>query len=96
MLVTAYEGSNWRKLLLETYERKAGESVEQLEFFDVAACLRRLYSIAVSVTAGAEQMGMRPGAEATMKNQLKPLRKVYELLLDRTAIIIPMVETWLT
>jgi aminoglycoside phosphotransferase (APT) family kinase protein len=96
MLVTAYEGSNWRKLLLETYERKAGEPIEQLEFFDVAACLRRLYSIAVSVTAGAEQMGMRPGAEATMKNQLEPLRKVYELLLDRTAIIIPMVETWLT
>jgi hypothetical protein len=96
MLVTAYEGSNWRKLFLETYERKAGEPIEQLEFFDVAACLRRLYSIAVSVTAGAEQMGMRPGAEATMKNQLEPLRKVYELLLDRTAIIIPMVETWLT
>jgi hypothetical protein len=49
-----------------------------------------------SFTAGAEQMGMRPGVEATMQNQREPLREVYELLLERTAIPILMIETWLT
>jgi aminoglycoside phosphotransferase (APT) family kinase protein len=47
MLISAYQGSQWRQSFLEAYERHAGELLENLEFFDVAACTRRLYSIAV-------------------------------------------------
>jgi hypothetical protein len=48
--------------------------MEQLDFFDVAVCLRRLYSIATSITAGAEEMGMRPGAENIIQEQREPIR----------------------
>jgi aminoglycoside phosphotransferase (APT) family kinase protein len=95
MLITAYEGYQWRKPILDSYELHAGEQIDGIEFFDVAACLRRLFSIAVSISAGAEQMGMRPGAEKIMENQQEPIQAVYDLHLERSGIRIPLVEDWL-
>lgn len=94
MLITAYEGYHWRKPFLEGYERHASEKIRDLDYFDVAACLRRLYSIAVSVSIGAENMGMRPGAENIMVKQKDPIHTVYNLLLERTGIKISLVEDW--
>jgi len=91
LLITAYEGPHWREPILREYERLAGGGVERLEFFDVAACFRRLFSIAVSLSAGAESLGMRPGAEHKMK-QAEPIRRIYDLLLERTGIRVPEVE----
>lgn len=96
MLIAAYEGEHWRRLFLESYERAAGELIPNLEFFDVAACTRRLFSIAISINEGAEKMGMRPGAEETMRNQIEPTRAVYDLLLSRTGIQLPSIESWIT
>jgi aminoglycoside phosphotransferase (APT) family kinase protein len=95
MLIAAYEGEHMRGQFLEAYEHAAGEPVPDLEFFDVAACTRRLFSIAVSIDRGAEKLGMRPGAEETMRNQVRPTRAVYELLLNRTGIKLPFIENWL-
>lgn len=95
MLITAYEGEKWREPFLEAYERHVGEKVDQLEFFDVAACTRRLFSIAASIAAGAEHMGMRPGAEKIMKKQIAPAQTVYDQLLKLTGIRLPVIEDWL-
>ena len=46
----------------------------------------------VSLTAGAEQIGMRPGAEERMKSQIEPARKVYEQLQNLNGIRLPAVE----
>lgn len=92
LLVGSIEGAAWRERILREYERLAGISVEQLEFFDVAACCRRLFSVVLSISHGADKLGMRPGAEAAMKRHLRPLTRVYDLLLDRTGIQVPEVE----
>ncbi len=94
LLITTYEGSQWREPILREYERLRGAAVEQLSFFDVAACLRRLFSIVASLSSGAESMGMRPGAEEQMRGQREPLRRVYDLLQQRTGLRVPIVE-WL-
>jgi len=91
LLMTSYEGEQVREAILREYERQLGHPVEQLEFFDVAACLRRLASIAISIMAGAEKMGMRPGAQAKMQ-QREPVQRVYNLLVDRTGIRMPVIE----
>jgi aminoglycoside phosphotransferase (APT) family kinase protein len=96
MLITAYQGEHWRGPFLESYERAAGEPIENLEFFEVAACTRRLFSIAVSIKVGAEKLGMRPGAEETMRQQIKPTWAVYDKLLRITGIQLPSIETWLS
>ena len=95
LLVGSYEGLSWRERILREYERLAGEGgppVDQLEYFDVVACLKRLFSVVVSLSDGAEKLGMRPGAEAVMKQQIGALESVYDLLLERTGIRVAGVE----
>ena len=65
---------------------------EQLAFFEVYACLKRLYSVVASLTYGPETLGMRPAAGAIMRRQLGASKRVYDLLLDRTGITVPEVE----
>ncbi|MGD0005711.1 MAG: phosphotransferase [Anaerolineaceae bacterium] len=95
LLIGCNEDPKWREPALREYERQAGCKVEGLEFFDVAACVRRLVSVIISVTYGAEQLGMRPGAEAIMRSQAPSLARVYDLLLQRTGLPIKEVETFL-
>jgi aminoglycoside phosphotransferase (APT) family kinase protein len=95
LLVGAYLGADWRERILREYEWLAGAPMQDMEFFDVASCVRRLHDVTVSVARGAAAMGMRPGAEETMKEQMPATRWVYALLLERTGIRVPEVEAML-
>ena len=79
--MSTYEGREWHGRILHEYERLAGAKVEQLGFFEVYACLKRLYSVVASLTYGPETLGMRPAAEAIMRQQLGASKRVYDLLL---------------
>ncbi len=92
LLVGSHESAEWRELILGEYERLAGERVEQLEYFDVAACVKRLASVYFSLALGPEKLGMRPDAVIRMKQQMGAHQRVYELLLERTGIRIAEVE----
>jgi aminoglycoside phosphotransferase (APT) family kinase protein len=92
LLIGAYEGMEWRDIILREYERLAGVRTEQLEYFDVFACAKRLLSIAVSLSEGPEKLGMRPDAVAKIRQQLGATEQVYNLLLERTGVRIPEIE----
>jgi len=94
LLSSTYGHPEMRPRILQEYERIAGCRMEDMEFFDVAACLRRLASICGSLDQGADQLGMRPGAEGMMRNA-SHIRSVYDLLLERTGIRIPRIEALL-
>jgi aminoglycoside phosphotransferase (APT) family kinase protein len=95
VLVCGVEGLHWREPLLRAYERQRGAPVEGLEFFEAAACLRRLFSVLFSLAAGAGQLGMRPGAEEEMRRQAPSLRRVHQILQERTGLEIPEVVAFL-
>jgi aminoglycoside phosphotransferase (APT) family kinase protein len=76
LLVEAYEGEAWRGKVQAEYERQAGAPLVGMDFFNAYACARRLGSVMISMKAGAGALGMRPGAEETMKAQREPLKKV--------------------
>jgi aminoglycoside phosphotransferase (APT) family kinase protein len=92
LLVGSYRGEDWRNRILREYQRLAGTEVEQLEYFEVCACARRLSDVVVSLSTGAEQLGMRPGAVAAMREQMTPLGRVYGLLRERTGLRLAEVE----
>lgn len=92
LLVSSYEGAEWRNRILEEYERLAGARVEQMEWFEVCACGKRVFSVAISLLAGAEKLGMRPGAVEMMRQQMWALGRVYDLLVERTGIRMEEVE----
>lgn len=58
----------------------------------MAACVKWLLSVVVSLSDGAEELGMRPGAEAVMKELIGALHRVYDLLLEWTGIRVAEVE----
>jgi len=68
--------------------------MEDLDYFDVVACLRRLSDISGSLDHGPERLGMRPGVEAMMRNA-PHIQSVYALLRERTGIRIPRIEALL-
>jgi aminoglycoside phosphotransferase (APT) family kinase protein len=92
MLTRSYVGVEWRDRILQEYERLAGAKVEQIDYFEVCACGRRLLDLAVSLSEGAEKLGMRPGAVMAMKQQRGAIEKVYRLMLEKTGIRVAEVE----
>lgn len=96
VLSYAYLGAEWRDQVLKGYELMGGKQVEQIEIFEVFACLRRLYEMHISLSQGAGRQGMHSRAEADMKAQKGAYQKVYHLLLHRTGIRIPEIERYLS
>lgn len=78
--------------MLGGYERLLGHSIEQLEFFEVMACFKRLFEIAVSLQSGAPMLGMKPGAEGEMKQQIDRIQAVYTQLQERIVRPLPEIE----
>jgi aminoglycoside phosphotransferase (APT) family kinase protein len=95
LLVSTHEDECWRKVIMEGYERALGEKVEQIEVFEAAACVKRLASVALSLAAGPETMGMRAGAQASMRQMMPALRKVYARLRKITGMRIAEVDKML-
>ncbi len=93
MLVYAYSGDWLRNAVLEQYENQLGDRVEEIETFEVFACVRRLFDVFVSLSEGAQRMGMRPEAVEMMKQHMYATKRVYELLVARTGINLPDIET---
>jgi aminoglycoside phosphotransferase (APT) family kinase protein len=93
LLLTGTHGSvEWRDAILQEYERLVGAKVEQLEWFETFACLRRLRVVTVSLSEGAEKLGLRPDAVTRMQQQMGAIQQVYALLLERTGIRVAEVE----
>ena len=92
LLSHVYMGESGRDLILSLYERALGKPVEQVKFFIVFACLRRLFDISVSITVGAEKLGMRPETAESIKGDLAAVERVYALLRQNTGIRVVQVE----
>jgi len=92
LLAYAYGGTEMRDHILHGYERLADTEVEQLAFFEAYSCLRRLFDISVSLSAGPEALGMDPAAKALIQEQMAAHQRVYDLFLERTGIRISEVE----
>jgi hypothetical protein len=92
LLTYAHAGASWRGRVRHEYERQAGRAIERLEWFDVAACARRLHDVVVSLASGPEALGMRPEAVIQIKEQMPAVGRTYDVLRERTGIVVPEVE----
>lgn len=95
LLSVSYGTPEARDMVLSGYEQVVGYQVEQIEYFEVWVCLRRLLDILASLNVGADKMGMRPGAEAMMKN-VSHIESVYALLRERVSLAIAGVDQLLS
>jgi len=79
--------------ILQNYEIAAQKKVEQIEFFEVTAILRRLFDISTSLSLGADELGMRPDAIEMIKSRVDHIKGVRDRLEDLTGIIIPKIDS---
>jgi len=95
VLFSSYEGAAWRGRILKTYERLLGEQVDQLDYFEVYACARRLFTIVTSIQGSSDKMGMNPDAVTLMKKQMFAHQRVYDMLKEKTGICVGEIEDML-
>jgi aminoglycoside phosphotransferase (APT) family kinase protein len=93
LLVRAVLGRAARETILREYERRRGSPVEELPYFEATAATKRLASIHLSLTAGAESLGMRPGAEAEMLANPQHLLAARATLDESAGLRLPEIET---
>jgi len=86
LLVSTYGNPEMRNYVLGRYENLAGSKVANIEYFEVLAAIRRLGSLYLSITQGAEKPGMRPEVATIVKQQRGHVRAVIEVLRERTSI----------
>jgi len=84
-----------RDAILAAYEATSGTEMEDIQFFEALSILRRLTDVAVSVEAGAENQGMRPGAVEMMREASDHIRNVYDVLVELTGLRLPEYEEFL-
>jgi aminoglycoside phosphotransferase (APT) family kinase protein len=58
LLLGTQEGPEWRDRILCEYERIIGDEVEEFEYFEVIACVKRLATVATVLAGDTEQSGM--------------------------------------
>jgi aminoglycoside phosphotransferase (APT) family kinase protein len=85
-LLLAGSQASWQdaERILEGYRMLRSSAVGDLDFFEATACAKRLLSVFVSLDAGADTLGMRPGAEQIMAGQLDRIAQVYRRWLALT------------
>jgi len=94
-LALAYRGEAGRARILEAYEQQMGGPVSALDVFEVAAILRRIGSVMLSLHAGAEALGMRPEAVEVMRGEVGLLTRLYEYLSHLTGLELPEIKACL-
>jgi hypothetical protein len=92
LLTFSYSGRSMRDTILSEYERLIVAKVANIELFEVFASTRRIFDVCVSLSEGAQKLGMRPEAIEAMTSQMGATRRVYELLSNRTGLVLPDVE----
>ena len=86
VLVHAYGREGMSDQILQCYQRHAGRPVEQIEAFEAIACARRLFDLTISLTLGAQRMGMNAQAADAMRADMEPHKQVYQLFIERTGL----------
>jgi aminoglycoside phosphotransferase (APT) family kinase protein len=95
LLAGTFLDAIFRDAILEAYEAASGTEMVDIRYFEALSVLRRLTDIAVSMTAGAETRGMRPGAVEMMRDVAGHIRRVYDVSVELTGLRLPEYEKFL-
>ena len=95
LLHGAFTSRSYRDETLEGYEIVAGTQVENIDYFEVLAGLRRMLDVSISFTEGATEMSMREDALDAMKESLEHMTYVHDLIEKTTNLEIPRIEDFI-
>ncbi|HWT77111.1 MAG TPA: aminoglycoside phosphotransferase family protein [Mobilitalea sp.] len=87
---TKYKDLKLRDRILSTYEKMSGSSVDHIEYFEAAACLRKILLASVSLNNNINKHGIKSNDE--VNQELLQYQSTYNYWLKITGISIPLME----
>jgi aminoglycoside phosphotransferase (APT) family kinase protein len=93
LLSKLHFGHRLHDLVLEKYQRIAGMNLDDMDYFTIDACLRRLSDILISLRAGAESLGMRESTTDEMKRGIGMLEEMHDTVKRITGITIDEIRS---
>lgn len=96
LLISSYGNPEARDVVLTTYENIAGHKIEGIEYYEVFALIRRMFSIYISIVVGADKLGMRPESVEMMKSNAKHIKALCDFLKEKTGITISQFQDHLS
>ncbi|MBI5934830.1 MAG: phosphotransferase family protein [Chloroflexi bacterium] len=92
VLAHAHGSPAWRGQIFNGYQRHAEKPVEHIEAFEALACARRLFDLTISLTYGAERLGMNDKAVESMRSYMDGHKRVHRLFVERTRLQIDIFD----
>jgi aminoglycoside phosphotransferase (APT) family kinase protein len=92
ILADTYATPQVRDFMLNEYERLANHQVEQMDYFNVAASLKRLFVMIASTTSWSNTAEMQSRAEELAEQDGDHIRAVYTLLQEKTGLTVPVID----
>lgn len=96
IVILGYNGQTCRQMILDEYERQMGRKVRGLEVFEVISILRRLGAVMISLSAGAESLGMRSEAVEAMRKDGVSLKRLYYRMMQIVGFRVHGIEDFLS
>jgi aminoglycoside phosphotransferase (APT) family kinase protein len=78
--------------ILEGYQKAASMSLDDMDYFTIDACLRRLSDILISLSKGADSLGMREDTTTEMKAGLGLLEVMHGMVKEITDLSIDEIK----
>lgn len=88
LLSRLHFGHGLHDVVLDKYQKIIGMNLDNMDYFTIDACLRRLSDILISLQAGAESLGMRASTADEMKMGIGLLRDIHDTVRRITGITI--------
>lgn len=92
MLVETFESLDLRNAVFQMYEVYSKRELSDISFFEVAASLRRLLELSISISGNNDENGMKKDTLDMMKEHSNHFNNVYQSIVNKTKITLPEVE----
>ena len=95
LLVGGHANPQWADTMLAGYAAAWPTPppwLDGMSFFEAAACAKRVLSVVISLVAGPDKLGMRPGAEEAMRGYLPVIGAMYRRWITLTGVALPESE----
>jgi aminoglycoside phosphotransferase (APT) family kinase protein len=86
LLGTTFGGEFFRDLIIGKYSELSGQTIEDIEFYEVVAATRRIIDFGKTMTGGSSASGLKPEIVELMKESKEHFQKVHDFLTERTGI----------
>ncbi|MHA1211356.1 MAG: phosphotransferase, partial [Candidatus Heimdallarchaeota archaeon] len=91
-LIMVYSNRENRNGIFEAYQAIANEQIEDIDFFEVVAILRRLSDILIVFNSNAENAGLHDGVAKMIKETISHVENLNSYLEELSGISIPAID----